>query len=75
MKQEHKQFLIELKELLEKYNASINWTCGDGSDTYGIYDDKMYVDFRLDKGGYEEIDICNSWGFNARDLIDLLSNN
>lgn len=36
-----KEFLKELKDLLEKYNACISWTCGEGSDTYGIYDDHI----------------------------------
>lgn len=33
-----KEFLKDLKALLEKYNASITWTCSEGSDTYGIHD-------------------------------------
>lgn len=38
-----KEFLKELKALLEKYNAYISWTCSEGSDTYGIYDDHIYA--------------------------------
>ncbi len=33
----------ELKVLLEKYNASIVWTCGESSDMHGIYGEQMVV--------------------------------
>ena len=36
-----KEFLKELKALLEKYNACISWTCSEGSDMYGIHDDHI----------------------------------
>lgn len=36
-------FADELKALLEKYNASIVWTCGDCSDLHGVYDQRMQV--------------------------------
>lgn len=36
-------FANELKVLLEKYNASIVWTCGDCSDLHGVYDQRMQV--------------------------------
>jgi hypothetical protein len=36
-------FANELKALLEKYNASIVWTCGDCSDLHGVYDQRMQV--------------------------------
>lgn len=38
-----KEFLKDLKELLEKYNACISWACDDGSDLYGIYNDHICV--------------------------------
>lgn len=48
-----KEFLRELRVLLEKYNASISWTCSECSDTLGIYDahicanlnDKVDIEF------------------------------
>ncbi len=33
----------ELKVLLEKYNASIVWTCGESSDMHGIYGEQMLI--------------------------------
>lgn len=37
------KFLAELKELLYKYNASIEFVCGDGCDICGFYDDHIQV--------------------------------
>jgi hypothetical protein len=37
------QFKKELARLLKKHGASINWECGEGSDTHGIYDEKITV--------------------------------
>ena len=37
------QFLIELKDLLKKYNADISFSVGDGSDTHGLYDEKIVI--------------------------------
>lgn len=36
-------FLQEFKELLLKYGADIGWTCDECSDTYGLYDDHLYI--------------------------------
>lgn len=36
-------FMCEFKGLLKRYDASIGWYCGDGSDMYGIYDESMKV--------------------------------
>lgn len=36
-------FLKELKELLQKYKGCIEWSCGEGSDLYGIYGQKMSI--------------------------------
>jgi hypothetical protein len=38
-------FLQELKALLLKHNASISWRCGDASDTHGIYDEQMVIEW------------------------------
>ena len=37
------EFAQELSDLLEKYEVYIYWVCGDGSDTYGIYDEQMLI--------------------------------
>jgi hypothetical protein len=36
-------FKKELKELLKKYNAFIEFDCADGSDTHGIYGAQIVV--------------------------------
>ena len=58
-----KDFKKELKDLLKKYNASIGFSCGDCSDTHGLYDEKMIID--IDK---KEIAICDGWVFGQEDL-------
>lgn len=40
-------FKRELRELLEKYNASIDWSCGQYSDLQGVYDEEMVVGFNV----------------------------
>lgn len=56
-------FKKELKELLKKYNVGIGFSCGEGSDTHGLYDERMVID--IDN---KEIIICNGWGFGQEDL-------
>ena len=41
------QFAVELAQLLEKYDICIYWSCGEGSDTYGIYDERMVMAPRM----------------------------
>ena len=38
------EFLQELKALLQKYNASIGFTCDKGSDTWGLSGDQIVVE-------------------------------
>lgn len=40
------KFKEELKALLDKYGAMIYWSCGENSDTYGIYDSHLEVSFK-----------------------------
>ena len=56
-------FIIELGELLEKYNAFVGFGCGECSDLHGVYGEKIVAslgdgkDFVLSEGysvsGYE----------------------
>lgn len=56
-----KEFLKEFKDLLLKYNADIGWTCDDCSDTYGLYNDHLYISML----GQQDIDLLsNSIDFN-----------
>jgi hypothetical protein len=38
------QFVTELQALLKKYNASISWNCGAGSDLHGVYEERMDIE-------------------------------
>ena len=42
---ENNNFITELKALLEKYNASIGWECAECSDTHGIYNEHMVIEY------------------------------
>lgn len=38
-------FITELKELLRKYNASINFDCSAYSDLHAVYDEHLVIEF------------------------------
>ena len=67
---EIQKFRSELKDLLVKYNASINFSVGSCSDTHGLYDEKMVVSIRPDPKSFKEIDIIEvpGWGISAGDI-------
>ena len=69
---EIQSFRAELKALLEKYNAYINFSVGPGSDTYGLYEEKMVISHRPDPKSFREVDIIeiDGWGISAYDLKD-----
>ena len=58
------EFLKELKDLLIKYNATIEFDCGDFSDLDGLYDEKIIA--RIDN---EKIQLANGYEADADDLI------
>ena len=66
MTEKQKSFIKEFKDLLLKYNADIDWTCDECSDTYGLYDDHLYISIF----GEKDIDL-DSNGVNYKDLDDL----
>lgn len=45
---QQKEFLAKLKALLVEYQCSIGFTCSDGSDTHGLYDDHLIIDQKQD---------------------------
>ena len=67
---EIQKFRCELKDLLAKYNASINFSVSDCSDTYGLSGEKMVVSIRPDKKSFKEIDILEvrGWSIAAGDI-------
>lgn len=48
-----KEFLKDLRELLIKYNAEIEWTCDECSDTFGLSGDHLYISMH----GQDDIDL------------------
>ena len=60
-----REFLTELKALMEKYNASVDWVCDEFSDLANVYDshieitlnDKEVIKFN---GDYVEVDDVNA---------------
>jgi len=36
-------FIVELKKLMIKYNASIGFTCSSDSDTHGLYNEHIVI--------------------------------
>ena len=38
-----REFLTELKVLMEKYNATIGWCCGEFSDLCDVYDSHIEI--------------------------------
>lgn len=59
------EFKKELKELLEKYNARIDWNCADCSDLHGVTGESMGVYF-MDTGKSKQL--CEGSSVDAYDL-------
>lgn len=59
------QFKNELRQLLEKYNASILFTCSESSDTHGLYNDHIVI---VDNKSKEYIVEADGWFLNPSDL-------
>lgn len=74
MTDKEQQFKEELKELLIKYDAHIYFSVGEGSDTYGFYDEALKVDFMIKEPGnrcktIESSSILSDgWGIDQTDL-------
>ncbi len=62
-----KEFLKELKELFIKYNAYIGWTCDICSDTYGLYNDHLYITMH----GQNDIDFYST-SIDTLEIDDIL---
>jgi hypothetical protein len=58
-----KNFKKELREVLEKYNATIEFACGQGSDTHGLYSEEMLVCFNK-----KDYSLSKGWVIYAEDL-------
>lgn len=60
-----KKFKTELKALLTKYNACIAFYVSGDSDTYGLYDEKLIVEFNNNDKEYTLVD---GWTLDKTDL-------
>lgn len=58
------EFKSELRALLLKYGASIGVGYADCSDTHGMYDEHMTIDF----DDRTSITVCDGWGISVSDL-------
>jgi len=68
-------FKKDLKALLKKYEAGLSFMVGEGSDTHGLYDEAIGVQFLepLKKGNRyrgwsDDIALSDGWGCTAGDL-------
>jgi hypothetical protein len=59
------QFKKELKELLQKYNAHIAFEVGEGSDTFGLYGERIVV--YCDDSKQIAV-VSNGWDLSTGDL-------
>ena len=67
-------FKKDLQALLKKYDASISFNVGDGSDTHGLYNERMEVEFyELREGARfkthaQTEELAKGWGVDSSDL-------
>ena len=66
----HVKFVNELKALLEKYNASIDFIMDDSSDSYGIILPEMIVSYRKSPKSFQCDDkkLSDGYSIQANDL-------
>lgn len=60
-----KEFKKELSELLKRYDVGIGFTCGTGSDTYGLYDDRIVIQ---ENGTEKNIIEADGWWLSESDI-------
>jgi biotin synthase-related radical SAM superfamily protein len=63
MNDNEKEFLAELKALMEKYNAAIGFNVGEGSDTHGLYEEEIHIDVNN-----KTIHKTSGWWISGEDL-------
>lgn len=63
-----KEFLGKLKDLLNEYDATIEFTCDESSDTYGIHGDHLEISMREDGCRNKVIFKSDGWEINPRDI-------
>ena len=60
------EFKAKLKALLEEYDVSIGFSCGESSDPYGLYEDRIVI--QTNKSPEKNIYESGSWWILAKDL-------
>ena len=68
MKEKIQEFKKKLRDLLLKYDAVISFDCGEGSDTHGLYGEKMVAIFKQNGIADHEEVLTNEWSVSANDL-------
>jgi hypothetical protein len=65
-----KELIKDLKALLKKHNASIQFNCSDCSDTYGLIDERIEITVCPDPKKFNEkvVASVHGWHMTARDL-------
>lgn len=63
MNDKRNEFLTKLANLLDEYNADIEFTCDSSSDTYGLYNERIIISER--KNDNVILDIHNEWYLNS----------
>lgn len=66
----NEQFLKKLQNLLTKYNATIEFTCDDSSDTWSITGEGMIITIRNQYGEETMIYKSRDWYINKNTFED-----
>lgn len=59
MNDKRNEFLTKLANLLDEYNADIEFTCSESSDTSGLYNDRLIIAERETEVAI--LDTFNEW--------------
>lgn len=65
MNNQKEEFLQKLAALLAEYGATISFDVGKGSDTHGLYDEKMVIYRDEYEGAWLEV---NGWSIDSSDI-------
>lgn len=65
------EFLKKLKDLMTEYRMSIGFSCGEYSDTHGLYDEKIVIYHQPDPNSFKENCVLevNGWWMTPGDIL------
>lgn len=67
-KNRKEEFLSKLKDLLDEYDATIEFTCDESSDTYGLYGDHLEIIMREDGFRNKVVFKSDGWEITPKDI-------